>query len=303
MVDHSDFYVRQAIWEARGKRCVYCMEPLSFRNLEIDHVIPQSLVSNLQERERILGEQGLEADFDILGLTNLVSSCNSCNGKKLAAQFPAGRTAIELLAAKRALTKVEALIKKFKAEDNMNKLRLGVVAAVKSGQLTPDEIIESLAQIQKDPGSFRLSSDFWQSNGIPLFELSKSDIDRYLTEQVIDEELRLVNDKDQELYVTTLKAYQEALAQGYFAYSTYEMGVAAVNFERPLTILNILETLKIAEKNYIDEPRLGLADIAILPADLLFVTEEITTDPAFKGQKARLASNSIQELIGGCGIS
>jgi len=41
----SNFSVieRRAIWEAYNKRCAYCEMVLSFRDLEIDHVVPQSL--------------------------------------------------------------------------------------------------------------------------------------------------------------------------------------------------------------------------------------------------------------------
>jgi hypothetical protein len=46
-----------------------------------------------------------------------------------------------------------------------------------------------------------------------------------------------------------------------------------------------------------DEPRIGLADISLVPAALLFVTEEMTSDPNFAGQRARLEGKSIQNLV------
>src|SRR5205823_408438 len=48
---------------------------------------------------------------------------------------------------------------------------------------------------------------------------------------------------------------------------------------------------------FIDDPHVGLADVALLPATLLFVTEDMTSDGAFAGQRERLEGLSVGDLL------
>jgi hypothetical protein len=113
----------------------------------------------------------------------------------------------------------------------------------------------------------------------------------------MEEGLRLVSSGDEEVYVFTLGEYQDAIEKGFFAFSTYEMTMAYKCFQQPLTLLGILKTAKIAEQSFIDDPRCGLADISLLPATLLFVTEDMTSDESFSGQRKALEGKSIQDVV------
>ncbi len=46
-----------------------------------------------------------------------------------------------------------------------------------------------------------------------------------------------------------------------------------------------------------DDPRVGLADISLLPATLLFCTEDMTSDPNVGQKRASLEQKSIRDLI------
>ena len=96
-----DSFERRAIWEAHGKRCAYCGQPLSFAELQIDHILPRALLKDDEQWDRIRGEQGLPAEFNLLGYENVQPSCRACNERKSAQPFPSGRTAIELGVARR----------------------------------------------------------------------------------------------------------------------------------------------------------------------------------------------------------
>jgi hypothetical protein len=63
-----------------GKRCVWCREPVVFRELEVDHLVPRSLTG--PELAEALARYGLPSQFDVFGLENLVPSCGSCNRTK-----------------------------------------------------------------------------------------------------------------------------------------------------------------------------------------------------------------------------
>ena len=109
--------------------------------------------------------------------------------------------------------------------------------------------------------------------------------------------LRLVSDDESEVRVFTLREFQEATANGFYALSSFEMNVANQLFKRSLAVLHILRTAKLAERSFIDKPRVGLADISLLPAILLFVTEDMTSDQNFAGQRMRLKGKSVQDMV------
>jgi len=297
-----NFFERRAIWEAHGKRCAYCGDPLSFAQLEIDHILPEALLDDDELCNRILGEQGLSAEFSLHGYENLQPSCRRCNARKLAETFPAGRTAIELGVARRIRDQIEALIERFKKADQRDKLRFAIAAAIGSGELSEQEIGVVISAARVNTGIFRLSASFELFGDEPIGEISTADYERYLNARQalpagMEEGLRLVSDEEREVRVITLREFQEAETNGFYALSNVEMQVAYRCFARPLAFLDILRTARLAERSFMDEPRFGLADISLVPAALLFVTEEMTSDPNFAGQRARLEGKSIQNLV------
>ena len=77
---------RVALWRANSERCLYCKEAIAFRDLEIDHVIPDSTAPNaLQSLKEKLG---LDAAFALDSTRNLVPTHHDCNRQKRATQFP-----------------------------------------------------------------------------------------------------------------------------------------------------------------------------------------------------------------------
>ncbi|ACX63345.1 HNH endonuclease [Paenibacillus sp. Y412MC10] len=69
------------IWKAYQKKCFYCDEDVSWRELHIDHFIPRHLDSDL--KKEILSDLKLDVDFEFNSLKNLVPSHSSCNtGRK-----------------------------------------------------------------------------------------------------------------------------------------------------------------------------------------------------------------------------
>jgi|HubBroStandDraft_6_1064221.scaffolds.fasta_scaffold135659_1 hypothetical protein len=297
-----DSFERRAIWEAHGKRCAYCGQPLSFAELQIDHILPRALLKDDEQWDRIRGEQGLPAEFNLLGYENVQPSCRACNERKSAQPFPSGRTAIELGVARRTKGQIEALIKRFKKADQNDKLRFAIAGAIESGHLSEHEIALALSAARVNAGIFRLSATFQLFGDQPVGEISKADYERYLGVRLslpsgMPDGLRLVSDDKSEVRVFTLREFQEARANGFYACSNFEMQVASQTFKQPLAILHILRTAKLAERSFIDEPRVGLADISLLPATLLFVTEDMTSDENFAGQRTRLKGKSIQDMV------
>jgi hypothetical protein len=73
---------RMAIWKAHKGRCAYCGEPTPFKDLHIDHILPESLLNNTDKLEKIKTEYGLGSVFEINSYYNWIPSCSKCNRTK-----------------------------------------------------------------------------------------------------------------------------------------------------------------------------------------------------------------------------
>lgn len=74
--------LRAAIWEAHKKRCPYTGDLIAFSDLDIDHVIPVTIVPG--EFSRLVREGIITADFDLNGVGNLLPTKRFQNGQKSA---------------------------------------------------------------------------------------------------------------------------------------------------------------------------------------------------------------------------
>ncbi len=59
-----------------------CEEPLNLKTMEVDHVIPESLLEKPNELETVLIAFSLPPDFNINSFANWLPACRPCNGKK-----------------------------------------------------------------------------------------------------------------------------------------------------------------------------------------------------------------------------
>ena len=60
-----------AIWNAHSRRCAYCGEPVHFTDLDIEHIVPEHLSSDLPALKKALVEYGLSPDFEVNSIQNL----------------------------------------------------------------------------------------------------------------------------------------------------------------------------------------------------------------------------------------
>ena len=75
---HISSRVRQKIWEKYGGKCAYCGEPIPFKGMHVDHLIP-------------LARGGADSD------DNYMPACSKCNHYKHTLTFDDFREQIGLL--------------------------------------------------------------------------------------------------------------------------------------------------------------------------------------------------------------
>jgi HNH endonuclease len=76
---------RFAIWKIHGEQCFWCHHPIKFRQLHIDHILPESIKKD--DLDRMKQQYNLAETFSVNGDSNLVPSCSDCNGDKGARLF------------------------------------------------------------------------------------------------------------------------------------------------------------------------------------------------------------------------
>lgn len=105
---------RVALWKAHKKCCVYSGEPLNYKDLHIDHILPESLLSKPEELKSIIKEYGLNSDFDINSYYNLIPTLSRCNLQKGSKIFKKSTALFYLEIAEQKYSEVLKEEKKFK---------------------------------------------------------------------------------------------------------------------------------------------------------------------------------------------
>lgn len=155
---------RFGLWKAWSGKCVSCSEPVLFKDVQIDHLIPIDAVSAAEDRQKILALYKLPADFDFAGLDNCAPTCARCNRRKSNSTFDASPALILLLSAVRMNAQMaRAIAEKFIDGERRTKILVRIEAAVTQGDVTKEDIETLLAGL---PVLIRKSVD--QSPAISL---------------------------------------------------------------------------------------------------------------------------------------
>src|SRR4051812_5438501 len=97
MSEPLDDMTRLAMFDAWDQRCTWCRRPLFFNEMEIEHLLPKSLVG--KKRLVTLQLHGHSPEFDLDALENLAPSCGPCNRGK-GSKPPPNAPVIALMLAK-----------------------------------------------------------------------------------------------------------------------------------------------------------------------------------------------------------
>ncbi len=80
---------RAAIYSTHGEKCYLCGTPINLKTMEVDHVLPESLLEKPRELQAALNAFGLPTSFEINAFENWLPACKPCNGAKKELVFEA----------------------------------------------------------------------------------------------------------------------------------------------------------------------------------------------------------------------
>lgn len=134
--------VRRAIWEVWEKKSAYTGEPVTWTQLQVDHVIP---IAKPELLDALQAKGLVPADFDIDGFENLLPSTNFQNQGKSAKEMqePALVYYLELARQKKPEI-VKRLSARLKSNDEI-KSYLALKAASEKNDVTPEEMVSVFA--------------------------------------------------------------------------------------------------------------------------------------------------------------
>ncbi|WP_157628296.1 HNH endonuclease [Ensifer sp. BR816] len=127
---------RFAVFKVHGPKCYMCGEPITLKTMQVDHVIPEHLLSDPNRLAANLTELGLPLDFDLNSYENWLPCCGSCNNEKRGNVY--GPVHIHLAYLKRAGAKAAdcvALAAEWKVDAEIDKALAYLEAASEKDQL------------------------------------------------------------------------------------------------------------------------------------------------------------------------
>ncbi|MGB5901716.1 MAG: hypothetical protein WBH00_02605 [Xanthobacteraceae bacterium] len=126
--------------------------------MEVDHVMPEQLLSDPLALAKLKLEMGLTSAFNVLGYENLGPSCRDCNGKKHGRPFPAGYGSIVLgKIAEKLPALQEAIDRKRQDRDLDNTLR-HIARSLDSGRFSHEDLLKGIDILRKFPNGISGSS-------------------------------------------------------------------------------------------------------------------------------------------------
>ncbi len=132
-VDTNNQFVRRAIWEIHNYRCCYTQKPLNYIDMQLDHIIPESYARKKDDLKRIIKECGLDDDFELNSLYNLVPISSHENRRKSDKEFGLNAMIYYLNLAKDYAPKIQERIEKLKRSVDFDK-NISMVKAYVDGE-------------------------------------------------------------------------------------------------------------------------------------------------------------------------
>lgn len=274
-----DTPTRAGIWKAHKTKCFYCYEDLEFKDLHIDHIIPES-ISGLKIKELIL-EYGLNESFTINGFENLVPTHRICNQRKTDDVFTKASTLYYLELAAKKVDSVKTEIEKLKRRNYFNQLYSKIASALEQDFINIDE----LAKMINEKRNFD-----WNEKEIKLpiaIQFEDGLFDTFSFEESFDnlydkkilfggvyESIDLQNDTNVNISISTLREWIEAINNGFYPYTNSDIKMSeSVDF-----LGNLLESIKNAKLpkvSFLDEPWIAINNLDYLSPKILWDPEEI----------------------------
>ena len=266
---------RQSLYDAYDRRCFYCGELVYFRELQIDHIVPENLIQNKTKYEAFIFESGLSDSFKINSYQNWVPSHSRCNNRKSGAMFELKTTLYYLGLVERKIEKILKIENSIKSKIDSDILLTTITLALSENKLDFSEIKSLVSQYDKgEKTKFQLFSELEFVDRLYRNWISQNDFEELLELPVKtgspDNEGVILTDPDDsniKVNVKNCKEYFHYTNRGYYAYTTYSIKMSAF-FERTCGLIQALKNATIPSFNHITDSNISINNFELLPLTL-----------------------------------
>ncbi len=287
---------RVSIWEGYRRKCQYCNRQISYSELHIDHIIPESFNRGGCESTGFLKNLNLPQDFDINSYFNLFPAHSACNAKKANLLFSKEVLLFYLEIAKSRYWQVLEWEEKLKKKRFSEKLLIDISLALSTGKITHSQVSKILNS--NGPRSDHLRHVFYKPRFIDL------DSDEYMftdkLNEILDakvelgggsvEYLTLTNEKES-VNVTTCRELKAALSAGYYPYSNFDIKMYAY-FVPILGLIRATLLAGVSDFTYVRD--VGINDIGLIPVNIF---PYLSNDEERQIEKEVRAGRTIQDWV------
>ena len=149
------------MWLAHASRCFWCREPIDFRRVTVDHILPEALLEVPDELERLRDEYALGADFLVNDFENWVPAHADCNSRKsdYLEETPSPALVVIFQEVGRRAARARAIAERSARDVTKSKLLVRVQTAIEKGDLTRSDVEELVKDL---PVPAAVTIDEWE---------------------------------------------------------------------------------------------------------------------------------------------
>ena len=158
---------RYGIWLAHKQSCWICRTPVSYIDMQVEHIIPADLKNRQDELHALIEHLGLPSDFQIESYENWRPSHHNCNRDKADIPFDAPFIAVEIAKGRKASAEAKQLAEKVVSDRKLESAFATILTAVKQGKLKGSDV-EAALNIYSDSApaeDVRISAEVVFSEG------------------------------------------------------------------------------------------------------------------------------------------
>lgn len=265
---------RLAFLEVHGGKCFYTGVLLDASNFHIEHIIPERLAAKPAELKELLAKLELPSTFDIFGYENLAPVSSTANLRKGDDLFEESTLRYFLALAAKKKDAIATRVAAIEARNNGARLLYLLSNALQAGKIEVRDISDVLDKYANAPEEvFQLIEKMAFADSTEVEVIRKADIEDLRNRPVQlganthIQGLTLDHETLGQRHVRTCREYDDAIAQGFYARTSYAMKME-VFFRHQSGLLRALSKANFPARSYIDSPRVGLSDWQLLPFDL-----------------------------------
>ena len=277
--------LRLAIYEAYQGRCFYTGEPVAYIDFEVDHIIPESLASEI---ERIKKRLGLGDDFQINSVENLVPSKPGINLRKNGKLFSDNTLLLYLEQTKAMKETVISLCNKYEKQRSRGNGYKAIDKILANGTISIEDLRDYLhwkIMEQWKEKRITLKAPICFADG-EMREVAVNESHKELLTRTLElfgngRGVVLVGDDDERVEVHTLSEWKEYIGKGFTPTTNADIKMSST-FEFLDGMLSALDNVQMHKVSFVEGQSI-MDLVGKFSASVLIDIEKELTDETIGG--------------------